>query len=74
MEDRICSYCNEPLDPMAHGNQHMHPECAYKHKMEKQKTLQCNQWNIMDTYNHISCLSHKFIFETRQLYCFSVRR
>ena len=37
MEEKICSYCNEPLDPMAHGNQRMHPECAYKHKMERQK-------------------------------------
>jgi hypothetical protein len=37
MEERICSYCKEPLDPMAHGNQCMHSECAYKYKKERQK-------------------------------------
>ena len=37
MERRICSYCKEPLDPMAHGNQLMHPECAYREKKERQK-------------------------------------
>ena len=37
MEDRICSYCGRSLDPTAHGNQRMHPECAYRHKLERQK-------------------------------------
>ena len=37
MEDRICSYCKDPLDPGAHGNQRMHPECAYLFKRERQK-------------------------------------
>ncbi len=36
MEDRICSYCKDPLDPGAHGNQRMHPECAYRYKKERQ--------------------------------------
>ena len=36
MEERICDYCKRPLDPMAHGNQRMHPECAYRHKKERQ--------------------------------------
>jgi len=36
MEERICSYCQEPLDPTAHGNQRMHPECAYRNKKERQ--------------------------------------
>lgn len=38
MEERICSYCKEPLDPMAHGNQRMHPECAYLEKKDRQKS------------------------------------
>ena len=37
MEERICSYCKEPLDPMAHGNQRMHPQCAYWKKKDRQK-------------------------------------
>ena len=37
IEERICSYCKEPLDPTAHGNQRMHPECAYREKKERQK-------------------------------------
>ena len=38
MEERTCSYCNEPLDPMAHGNQRMHPKCAYLSKKERQNS------------------------------------
>ena len=45
MEKRKCSYCHRPLDPMAHGNQRMHPECAYLSKMERQK----NKYQIGDT-------------------------
>ena len=37
MEEKICSYCKDPLDPKAHGNQRMHPECAYREKRERQK-------------------------------------
>jgi len=37
MEEKTCSCCTRPLDPMAHGNQHMHPECAYRQKRERQK-------------------------------------
>lgn len=38
MDERICSYCEEPLDPLAHGNQRMHPECAYEEKKDRQKS------------------------------------
>jgi len=37
MKERLCSYCHEPLDPDAHGNQRMHPRCAYKYKKMRQK-------------------------------------
>ena len=37
MEERNCSYCGRPLDPSVHGNQRMHPECAYNHKLGRQK-------------------------------------
>ena len=37
MEERKCRYCKRPMDPMAHGNLRMHPECAYRHKKERQK-------------------------------------
>ena len=38
MEERICRYCKEPIDPMAHGNQRLHPECAYEEKKDRQKS------------------------------------
>jgi ribosomal protein S8E len=37
MEFRICEKCGEPLEPHAHGNQKMHPDCAYEYKKERQK-------------------------------------
>ena len=37
MEERICPVCNEPLDPDSHGNQQIHPDCAYKRKKERQR-------------------------------------
>ncbi len=35
--ERDCRRCHRPLDPDAHGNQKMHPHCAYEHKKEIQK-------------------------------------
>ena len=37
MDERLCLKCGEPLEPDAHGNQKMHPHCAYGQKKELQK-------------------------------------
>ena len=36
-ESRLCEVCKKPLEAKAHGNQIMHPECAYLHKKKVQK-------------------------------------
>ncbi len=38
MEERICPVCNQPVESEAHGNQRMHPHCAYKEKKDRQKS------------------------------------
>ena len=39
MEERICTECNLPLDPDAHGNKKMHTHCAYRAKKRRQKEM-----------------------------------
>jgi len=36
-ENRICKFCEKPLDPDEHGNRKYHTECSYKNKLQRQK-------------------------------------
>ena len=35
--NRICIWCNGPLEPNEHGNRKAHTKCAYEHKKQSQK-------------------------------------